>query len=447
MRRLVRILLIILLSIGCIWLLLFTPVDRTPYRDASFYQEMERSLDSLESAYVSDATGGPLYTGWSKVSITPFGKAPLAGYSNRSPKELEEIHDSIFVRTVIFKLGNKKAAVIAADLLIFHPEVTNAVHSLLPSNWGREELYLTTTHSHSSLGGWAPGVVGKAIAGKQNDTTVAFIARKIVESIQLAEARTKVSQIGLVENRLDDLVYNRLVNERGLVDPWLKSLIIDQGGETGIMNFFSAHATCLNSQWRSLSGDFPGLVNRMLEKDSIYDFSLYGAGAVGSMGPVAEGEGWERVSTLALNLEKEMDLLPMIANFRDASSLTSFHLNIPLRDPNVKISKDWAIRPYIFRMLAGDYPARISVLKIDQTVFVGIPADFSGELALPLYQKARELGLNLVITSFSGQYIGYVVRDEWYDLEKYESRSMSWYGPDNGSYLSEIIERILQIIA
>ncbi|XOV92492.1 MAG: hypothetical protein ACFHWX_20090 [Bacteroidota bacterium] len=185
----------------------------------------------------------------------------------------------------------------------------------------------------------------------------------------------------------------------------------------------------------------------MISSDSIYDYSLYGASAVGSMGPVAPGEGWERANKYAEQVSKQMQFLPMITGFQDVLSISSFKLPLPLREPHVKITKNWAVRPYLFKKLAGDYQVQISVLKLGSTVLVGIPADFSGELALPLYEKARDLGLNLIITSFNGGYIGYVVNDEWYDLNKYESRSMSWYGPDNGAYLSEIIERILQIVA
>ncbi|MEQ8335963.1 MAG: neutral/alkaline non-lysosomal ceramidase N-terminal domain-containing protein [Cyclobacteriaceae bacterium] len=447
MKKFARIVLIVLAVMAAIWFLLFTPVDRSPYDQSDFYREMDKRLDSLEKAFHEVERSDSLLVGWSKVSITPAGPAPLAGYSNRKPKEMERLHDSIFVRTVVFRQGENKVAFVSADLLIFHPAVTDKIIKTLPEGFSTHELYLTTTHTHSSLGAWAPGLVGEAIAGPENDTTAQFIADQVILSIKEAGKQLVRGQIGLVEMNLEQLVHNRLVHEEGTTDPWLKSVLVHRAGQTGILNFFSAHATCLNSQWRSLSGDFPGQLNSLLEADTLYDFTLYGAGAVGSMGPVAPGEGWERVEKYAHQLKKQMDFLPMIVSFSDITSLTSFHLPLPLREPYVKITENWAIRPYIFKKLAGDYNVNISVFKLGSTLFVGIPADFSGELAVPLYQKARELGLNLVITSFNGGYIGYVVKDDWYDLSRYESRSMSWYGPDNGAYLSEIIERILHIVS
>ena len=257
----------------------------------------------------------------------------------------------------------------------------------------------------------------------------------------------KVSSLGLSETDLRHLVHNRLVQEKGTKDPWLKSVLVDQGEERGILNFFSAHATCLTSNYRNLSGDFPGGLNKQIDLESLFDFSLYGAGAVGSMGPVTTGNGWERVSILSNSLKKQVDMLTLLGIPKmNPPFIRSFKLALPLREPQAKISQNWAIRPYLFKEITGDYDVYISVLQLGSIVFVGIPADFSGELALPLYKRARELGLNLIITSFNGGYIGYVVKDDWYDLNKYEARAMSWYGPDNGTYLSEVVSRILDVL-
>jgi hypothetical protein len=76
---------------------------------------------------------------------------------------------------------------------------------------------------------------------------------------------------------------------------------------------------------------------------------------------------------------------------------------------------------------------------------LGFPCDFSGELAVFLYEYAQKQGLNLIITSFNGGYIGYVPHDQWYDINKYETRTMTWYGHDTGDYLTEIAKRIIDL--
>jgi len=104
------------------------------------------------------------------------------------------------------------------------------------------------------------------------------------------------------------------------------------------------------------------------------------------------------------------------------------------------------LRPYLFKWAFGNYPHYVSVMVLGETLLIGMPCDFSGELAVPLYEKARALGYQLIITSFNGDYAGYVIKDEWYDLPKYEARTMSWYGPYAGQYFTEIINRIISTI-
>ncbi|HCX76055.1 MAG TPA: alkaline ceramidase, partial [Algoriphagus sp.] len=59
-------------------------------------------------------------------------------------------------------------------------------------------------------------------------------------------------------------------------------------------------------------------------------------------------------------------------------------------------------------------------------------------------QLAQEKGLNLIITTFNGGYIGYITPDELYDEHFHEVREMNWYGPGNGQYFDELITRIIQ---
>jgi hypothetical protein len=74
---------------------------------------------------------------------------------------------------------------------------------------------------------------------------------------------------------------------------------------------------------------------------------------------------------------------------------------------------------------------------------LGTPCDFSGMLTNPIYKKAVEKNIHVMVTSFNGGYIGYITPDEYYDLEKYETQTMNWYGPGNGTYLQQCLIRML----
>lgn len=74
---------------------------------------------------------------------------------------------------------------------------------------------------------------------------------------------------------------------------------------------------------------------------------------------------------------------------------------------------------------------------------VGTPCDFSGEFNPSLDSLAAKHGLQMMVTSFNGGYIGYVTPDKYYDEDHYETQLMNWYGPGNGAYMNQCIEHLI----
>ena len=143
---------------------------------------------------------------------------------------------------------------------------------------------------------------------------------------------------------------------------------------------------------------------------------------------------------LQADLEMAMQLTPKLFF---TSNLEAYKLPLYLESPQLKVSKNLRVRPWLFRQVVGEYPVNIAVAAMDSLLMVGLPCDFSGELALSLYEYARTKNLTLIINSFNGGYIGYVPDDRWYELNKYETRTMAWYGHDMGAYLSDIIRQVI----
>jgi neutral ceramidase len=113
------------------------------------------------------------------------------------------------------------------------------------------------------------------------------------------------------------------------------------------------------------------------------------------------------------------------------------HLELPLPKPQWRLGRNLKLRPWVFYLLYGRYPAWISLLKTGPVCWGGIPADFSGELALEIEKHFSDNPL--IVISFNGGYIGYITPDWRYDLRHYETRVMNWFGPGNGSYLTEAL--------
>jgi hypothetical protein len=220
------------------------------------------------------------------------------------------------------------------------------------------------------------------------------------------------------------------------------------GEKEGIHAFYSAHATCLGHKNRELTSDYPGVFKSALRMDTTLSYSGFSAGAVASMAVLSEEKDWEAAEDVGNGLAEQVQFARLLSIKKDTLlSIRSIRLPVELREPSVKVSRNLGIRTWLVDLLMGSYQNHLTVLQLNNTLLIGIPADFSGELAVPLYEYARSKGLNLIISSFNGGYIGYIPKDEWYDLEKYETRSMSWHGFDNGAYFTEMITRLIDLSA
>jgi len=422
------------------------PVDDTPYAQTDFYRQTTARLAQLPQP-TRPKQG--LSAGWAKVNMTPSFTTPTGGYGVRRGKHWTTVHDSIFARAVVLDNGGTRVALVALDLLIIPPTVVASLKQRLPEvglRW--EQVYMGATHSHNSLGGWAPGVVGTLIAGDFEERIVAHITDAVLKAIRQAGQQIEPVSVGYVETPAPELVYNRL-HDNGPEDDRVRVLQLrKQSGKVALLTSFAAHSTIINSNimdW--LSRDWPGVLVDDLEKQT-GEFAMYMAGAVGSMGPTEIGPTEDaQLHFIADSLATKIrTALPSIRPQPD-STLALFTLPVTLRDAHARISDGWRLRPWLFVKLYGDYPAEIKALRIGKTVMLGMPADFSGELAMDLAREATRLGLNGMITSFNGGYIGYVTPDAYYNETRYETRDMNWFGPQNGAYFDELSRKLIAKLA
>lgn len=448
LKRTLKYFLYFLAGILILSICLIEPIDRKPYKEKVFYEAMNQRLDSLNGDFQNSSEGQSLKIGFGIRSITPEDTTVLAGYGAREPMTFDSILDSVFVRSLVLDNGIKKVAIVSAELLIIHPELELAFRKKLEEvNWKRQDVFLGATHSHSSVGGWAEGFAGEVFAGEYDPSRIEIISSAMIKSLLIAEQNLQSASMAFAKNEMSDLVKNRLIKD-GEEDSWMRNVFFETEKGMITLTAYAAHATCFTKKSRDLTGDFPSYFNRVLDQDSLNIFSMYMAGAVGSMGPEGKDINQKKAMRIGQGLAEQVSLLAQFGlKGTDSIDLKSFRLKVPLRSPQLKISKNLKIRPWIFRSLFGDYPVEVSVLKMGNTILMGFPSDFSGELAIPLYEYAESRDMNLIITSFNGGYAGYITKDEWYDLEKYETRTMNWYGPDSGAYFSEIATRIIDTLA
>lgn len=442
LRILGRILLGLLVLIILFVAVSVAPVDRTPYRQTTYYAETKQRLAELPAPPEPKA---PLQAGWAKVNITPPYTTPTGGYGVRRGKHWEVVSDSIYVRTIVLTNGSTKTAIVGLDLLITPPAVVEALKKRLPDVGFRwEDVYIGAIHSHNSVGGWAPGLVSELIAGDFDERIVQRVTDGILTAIASAQKNLAPAQVGYGQTDASDLIRNRIGGD-GPLDGNIRLLKFQKTtGETALLCTFAGHATLFDGRnGRYLSRDYPGsLVDRLERKDA--DFAMFMAGAVGSTGPEAKGKtDFEEIRNYAGALAARIErTLPQIQPKAD-STLAILTLPLGLREPHARILTDWRVRPWLFNVVYGEYPSELKALRIGQTVMLGAPCDFSGELVADIKPTTDQRGLNLMVTSFDGGYIGYVTPDRYYDKPTYETRDMNWFGPYNGAYFTEMMRGLV----
>jgi hypothetical protein len=85
--------------------------------------------------------------------------------------------------------------------------------------------------------------------------------------------------------------------------------------------------------------------------------------------------------------------------------------------------------------------------RLGESVWFSTPCDYSGELALDLKSAAGAAGVTAVVTSFNGDYVGYVVPAKYYHLDNYETRTMSFFGPQLPDYFDGLLRSLLRAAA
>lgn len=449
-KKLIRILLFSILALVAVVILFVLvsviPVDRTPYYEKAFYAEMQFRLDSLQDVQVRESVNS-FSAGYAKVNLTPPYRTATAGYAKRKGALFSYVHDSIYVRTMVVDNGTATVALVTADLLLIPPTVTEKLSARLPAGFDLSNTYLSATHTHNSVGNWGEGLVGALYSGPYDDSLVSFIADKIAESIDLANQNVMPAQLYAGTIPVNGAVYNRLADEEGTVDSLLRVIEVRRADSARlILTSFTAHATCLYGRDLELSRDYPGRLVDELEAKG-YTFAMFMAGAVGSHGCKGPQDGWERIDYLGEHIAHTFLDHPEILKPVTDSTLIMITVPLALGPPQVKVLKDWRVRPWLYRKLVGEYPAWLTAMRIGDVVLLGAPCDFSGELMPPIDSAASASDLRAMVTSFNGGYIGYITLDKYYDRDHYETRLMNWYGPGNGAYLTECMIRMMEAVS
>ena len=158
----------------------------------------------------------------------------------------------------------------------------------------REDIYFTSTHTHSGPGGYSRPWVYQLVLGRFDENILNRLAGTIADVIRQSRSNMKPARLTVSEyvpeSPQHQAARNRLTGGPGYNAMPVVAMLDEKGSVIACLLSFSAHPTVLRQDNRKISGDYPGYVQRQMEA-KLNCVALFAAGAVGSMGVKSELPG------------------------------------------------------------------------------------------------------------------------------------------------------------
>lgn len=439
MKKALRFLGIFLLCILALVVITIGPIDRTPLKQQAFYQRMLKKIENL----TFNQTEGSLKSSWGKVNITPHKPQPLAGYLLRP--NFNAVLDSLYCHILAVQNNRQTVFILNVDLLLFPTTWRQNIVKKWKNKFPNDDFYFCATHTHNGVGGFDKSLASTAILGYYRKTWMDSCENLIGKKMQALRSATRDSKMAYWESEETHKVANRFCID-SLSDSRLRGFQMQQtDGKKLIVFSFSGHPTSISKYSRVLSADYPAAIIKELEKKG-YD-GLFLCGMVGS----ERMTGWELddyifIDSVAKSLSKSIFQSPL-QKWNTQIKITSAHIPIEFGPSQLRIAQNWRVRNSAFTTFFNPLKGEFTFLQLNNIILIGTPCDFSSELFLKnkLDDQAAVHGKKLIITSFNGDYTGYITHDDYYDTYSDEDvRALNWVGPYFGNYFSESLTKIIQ---
>jgi len=402
---------------------------------------------------VGRTTAAELTAGVARIDLTPPAefKAALGGYGARMSRPATGVHDRVFAKALVLRSGERRFALVTADVLGFSPAVKPAVlKKLSDEGWKSDQLMLLASHSHTSIDMSAinPRNIYQILQvgiyqPKLFDRTVARLA----EVIRRANGHPQPVAVGTSSRRLIGWNRNRRRDSK-LTDNELTVTRIDtrSGKPLAVLVNFTAHPTFMSSKEMMFSAGWPGQMQRTVEAVVGQGVTvMYHNGAEGDQSPVARPDSgpshWERAERygreLGLIVARMRSKLPTRGQARLDYHRQTIALPKPMPHPDFMKTggAEYGLKGMMKRFLKQMAPEQTATvaLRLGELVIVGIPGEMVAELGLHVkHEVAGHTGArHVVIGGLADGWISYILTRRQYERGGYES-SVSFYGPTLG---------------
>jgi hypothetical protein len=424
-----------------------------PIRVIAFLCVGASVLSTSLSGAIDRALASDLKAGVARVDLTPplALNSPLGGYGERMNRPAEGVHDRIFAKALVLADGDRKFALVTADIVGFPPPVKPAlVERLAAGGWSKDRLMLLASHSHTSIEMNAINPLNTFQVpqiGIHNPRVYDFVLERLAEVVQAAERQLVPVSVGTSSVSIEG--WNR--NRRGgtAIDKELTVTRVDtlQHKPLAVLVNFTAHPTFMSGEDMLFSGDWPGHLQRTLESLVGQGVTaMYYNGAEGDQSPVGRPDAgpsrWERAECYGRDLGivawKQWQATTTTKNV--PFEYHAHTIKLPERAWHPDFMKtggaEYGLSEKLLKeMLPVLFPSEVESisLRLGDLLVVGIPGEMAASLGMKIKsQSARITGAgHPVIGGLADAWISYMLPAEEYKRGGYES-SVSFYGETLG---------------
>ena len=442
-----------------------------------------------------------LKSGMTRADITPPQGLELAGYPHY-PRNNTGFHDPLYAACMYLNNGEEEIALITLDLLFFSKKHVLKVRELAEKKCGIKGKNIMISCSHTHSGPWASGRldIESLEAGKEQPVEyIEFIISTIVEIINDAKINSFEASFAsgvAVCGAESGIGGNRRI-PGGPHDPLVSVLAIKDNNNDvrGIMVNYTLHPTFIHEWSNVCTADYPCYLKMQLEEMEPNALVGFAQGASGNQSSryYRQGESYDeaervgrtlgkvahavlekavwtddlpiKVSTDDLKIElrnfgTEEQLIAQVeqdekiykelyAKYGDSKNRDEYYL---WQNANLKLLGSEDQLGYIrmqkkgikIELLEDESPAEVQIIRLGETLIVGVPGELFVEYAL--YIKAMAgFGMVIVNELSNGCLPGYVYTPESLVIGGYETDT-SMLGENFGKHLvDKVFEEIEKV--
>lgn len=409
-----------------------------------------------------------LRAGFSKVCISPPIGAPLAGFAARHDVS-KGIHDDLYARALVLENAESAVAIVSVDVLALSSEFIKRVRIAIEASTGLspDSVMIASTHTHAG-----PVTITTFFNPDESVDSdyMKTLAKAIEEAVANAWQGRFPAQVGVGIGHVEGVGVNRRSSDQKPIDEQIGIIkVTDTDANTRcVLINYSCHPTVLGPDNLQVTGDFPAFAVKEIES-ALGDggFAMFVNGTQGNIsmghsselsaiGIITPGRTFARAAELGHLLSAATEATLSSIEVDDHPTLKTAAIpvalpikNYPAVDETLRVlheaeanltaltssngdNTDQVRRARSEQLYAsinnfyaretgafgdGMLPIELQGIRINDAVFVAVPAEVFVEIGLRIKEKAP---CPTFLVGIANGYIGYLPTSAAHEVGGYE---------------------------